>query len=113
MPNLRFQNVNVQLNNNLNNLDININNHSPTNPQRDSITSNAELKAVLAKYIKSKLPTQLKQKNPCLYSASPDGSCNKIEYAAGDCKSVDVKVNIRQDDLPDLPEGRLNSKALS
>jgi hypothetical protein len=98
-PTVRVQNVNVQVNNNVNNLDININ-----NAPRDSVTSNAELKAVLAKYIKSKLPTQLHQKNPCLYTT--EESCNKIEFADHCCKSVDVKVNIRDD----IDLNRINSK---
>ena len=41
----------------------------PVRNKNNSIDT-AELKIVLERYIKSKLPTHLNQKNPCLYTTS-------------------------------------------
>jgi hypothetical protein len=105
------QNVNVQVNNH--NINVNNNNtNNYNNMQRNSVTSNnEELKAVLAKYVKSKLPSHLKQKNPCLYTTSPNDTADE-KFDEKDinncCKSLDVKINIKQENS--LNVDRKNSK---
>ncbi len=63
----------------------------------------ADLKNVLEKYIKSKLPSHLLQKNPTLYTAATsDVSDDDIQ-----CKSLDIQRRLSEDDI--MSDDKFNS----
>jgi hypothetical protein len=57
----------------------------------------AELKTILEKYIKSKLPTHLMQKNACLFAPASNDSETEVLS-----KSLDIKRRLSDDEL--IPE---------